>query len=187
MTTADRDGAKQRILTSSAQLFAENGIRAVSLADISQRAEVSKSVLYYHYLTKEQLVGEVCEIHMDHMLGKVRSWLCDVRDYADVKATFSELFDMLTDDAFHVKLHMALLSEASLGNTALQQLISTKYDEMGLYIDIASIRLNVKIHEMPHLKQMLFMALDGLMLHSLIGMDSVSSRQLLEKIYKNQE
>lgn len=185
MTQNDREDARQRILASAAQLFAENGIHGTGLAEISQRAEVSKGTLYYHYTTKDMLVCDVCEIHLAHMMNKLYAWLNVVQDDLDVRDAFSELFDMLTDDAFDVKLHIALCSEASLGNTELQNVFREKYSEMGLILDIASIRMNTQLHESAHLKQMLFMALDSLMLHSLMGMEPISARYLLERIYKD--
>lgn len=181
--TSEKD-AKQRILESAAQLFAENGVHATGLAEISQRAEVSKGTLYYHYTTKDALVYDVCELHTTHMLTKFYVWLTTVNEDSDVHTSFSELFDMLTDDTFHVKLHIALCTEASLGQYDLQQMLRSKYAEMGLVMDIASLRMDMTLHDSPHLKQMLFMALDGLMLHSLMGMDSIDSRYLLERIYR---
>ncbi|MBQ9949835.1 MAG: TetR/AcrR family transcriptional regulator [Clostridia bacterium] len=184
MTIRERDDAKQRIQESAAQLFAEGGVHGTGLAEISQHAEVSKGTLYYHYTTKDALVFDVCEIHMSHMINKMYAWLSTVRDDSNSNDAFTELIEILTDDVFHVKLHMALCAEAALGQFELQQLIRTKYGEMGLLLDIASLRMDVKLHESPHLKQMFFMALDGLMLHSLMGMEAIDSRFLLERIYK---
>lgn len=184
MTETDRDAARQRILTCAAQLFAENGIHSTSLADISQRAQVSKGTLYYHYTTKDMLISEVCEIHLMHMMNKIYAWLNDIHENCNVNDAFAELFDMLTDDLFHVKLHMALCSEATLGNSEVQQIFREKYADMGLILDIASIRMNIKLHESAHQKQMLFMALDSLMLHSLMGIEPISCRYLLERIYQ---
>ena len=184
MISVEREDARQRILASAAQLFAENGVHATSLADISQKAEVSKGTLYYHYTTKDMLVCDVCDIHLVHMMNKTYAWLNTVHENSDATTVFSELFDMFTDDVFEVKLHIALCTEASLGNPALQNLFCQKYQEMGLVMDIASLKMDLNLHDSPHLKQMLFMALDSLMLHSLMGMDSISARYLLERIYK---
>ena len=116
-----KEDARQRILESAARLFSENGIHATSLADISQAAEVSKGTLYYHYTTKDALVYNVCELHMAHMMTKLYVWLSSVNEDSDVHDSFSELFDMLTDDVFQVKLHIALCTEATLGQYELQR------------------------------------------------------------------
>ena len=166
----------------AAQLFAENGVHATSLADISIAAQVSKGTLYYHYATKEKLVYDVCEKHMEHMTDMVYAWLSTVREDSELKDVLSELLDILTDDAFHVKLHIALCSETALHGERLRGLIQEKYSQMGLLIDLASIRMDIRMHEKPYLKQMFFMALDGFMLHSLMGVSRVDQRQLLEKI-----
>lgn len=183
MTSRDNENARLKILESAAQLFAENGVHATSLADISQRAQVSKGTLYYHYTTKEKLVTSVCEVHIAHTMGKLYAWLDTVKESSDVRDALSELLDMLTDDTFHVRLHIALCSEAALGQHDLQQFIKAKYAEMGLIIDLASLRMDIVLHDMPKYKQMFFMALDGLMLHSLMGLDPIDSRSLLQKIY----
>lgn len=180
---SNTDEAKNRILECAARLFADNGVHSTSLADISQAAQVSKGTLYYHYSTKDKLIFEVCDLHMNHMKSKTYAWLESVREDSSAEAVLNELLDILTDDIFHVKLHIALCSEASLDNEQLQALIKERYFEMGLIIDLAAIRLNTSLHKMPNMKEMFFMALDGLMLHSLMGLNGIDRRLLIERIY----
>ncbi|MFK0292525.1 TetR/AcrR family transcriptional regulator [Streptomyces sp. NPDC090442] len=49
-------GARERILTAAARLFAEQGITATGMEQVAAEAPVSKRTLYLHFRTKSDLV-----------------------------------------------------------------------------------------------------------------------------------
>ncbi|WP_274911454.1 TetR/AcrR family transcriptional regulator [Streptomyces sp. WZ-12] len=49
-------GARERILTAAARLFAEQGITATGMEQVATEAPVSKRTLYLHFRTKSDLV-----------------------------------------------------------------------------------------------------------------------------------
>jgi len=51
----DPAATRRAILDSAARLFAERGFDATSMGDIAKHAEVTKSLVQYHYLSKELL------------------------------------------------------------------------------------------------------------------------------------
>src|ERR1044072_4263728 len=57
-TTTQRRGrgARERILTAAAQLFASQGINATGMEQVADEAPVSKRTLYAHFRTKSDLV-----------------------------------------------------------------------------------------------------------------------------------
>ena len=55
------DATKQRILDAAVSLFAEGGFRAVRIAQICERAQVSPTSVYWHFENKSVLIQAVLE------------------------------------------------------------------------------------------------------------------------------
>lgn len=55
------EATKQRILDAAVALFAEGGFRAVRIAQICERAEVSPTSVYWHFENKSVLIQAVLE------------------------------------------------------------------------------------------------------------------------------
>lgn len=65
---------RQRILAAAARLFYGAGIRAVSLDEIAARAGVTKKTLYYHFRSKDDLVGAYLAARDAPNLALFRGW-----------------------------------------------------------------------------------------------------------------
>ncbi|GHB49488.1 TetR family transcriptional regulator [Streptomyces viridiviolaceus] len=56
-----RGNTRQRIQDVALELFAEQGYEKTSLREISERLEVTKAALYYHFKTKEEILVSIFE------------------------------------------------------------------------------------------------------------------------------
>ncbi|MFF6984207.1 TetR/AcrR family transcriptional regulator [Streptomyces sp. NPDC008343] len=56
-----RGDTRQRIQDVALELFAEQGYEKTSLREISERLEVTKAALYYHFKTKEEIIVSLFE------------------------------------------------------------------------------------------------------------------------------
>ena len=54
-----RSGTRQKIQAVALELFAEQGYEKTSLREIAERLGVTKAALYYHFRTKEDIVGSL--------------------------------------------------------------------------------------------------------------------------------
>ncbi len=63
-----RGAARQLILDTAEQLFAERGVDGVSLRTINAAAGVSPGVLHYHFGSREVLVHELINRHMEKLM-----------------------------------------------------------------------------------------------------------------------
>ena len=61
LMTKRGEATKQRILDAAVALFAEGGFRAVRIAQICERAEVSPTSVYWHFKNKSVLIQAVLE------------------------------------------------------------------------------------------------------------------------------
>lgn len=55
-------------------LFHKRGYARVSMDDIAAAAGVTKKGLYYHYDSKDSLVGAVLSGHLEHSVRSIRKW-----------------------------------------------------------------------------------------------------------------
>jgi AcrR family transcriptional regulator len=56
-----RRGTRERIQSVALELFAEQGYETTSLREIAERLGVTKAALYYHFKSKEDIVGSLVE------------------------------------------------------------------------------------------------------------------------------
>ncbi|MFC5061369.1 TetR/AcrR family transcriptional regulator [Actinomycetospora atypica] len=59
---------RAEIRAAALELFAERGVEATSLREIAERIGITKAALYYHYASKDALVGEL----VDPMFAELR-------------------------------------------------------------------------------------------------------------------
>lgn len=61
---ADYDQRRQKIVEAAAALYAERGFLGASIADLAQRCETSKSLIYHYYHSKEDILYDVMISHI---------------------------------------------------------------------------------------------------------------------------
>jgi AcrR family transcriptional regulator len=70
---ARSEATRRRIIESAVDLINEIGYPAAGLADIIERAELTKGALYYHFDSKEAVATAIIEEGADAVLGAFRS------------------------------------------------------------------------------------------------------------------
>src|ERR1700692_1968731 len=68
-----RGDTRARIQQVAVQLFAEQGYEKTSLREIAERLDVTKAALYYHFKSKEDIVGSIVEDYFGQIDALV-SW-----------------------------------------------------------------------------------------------------------------
>jgi AcrR family transcriptional regulator len=68
---ADYEEKRDGIVDAATQLFAEKGFDGASLADIAAACDMSKSLFYHYYPSKEALLYAVMRGHMDELLTAI--------------------------------------------------------------------------------------------------------------------
>ncbi len=70
---ADYDDKRDAITDHAAKLFAEKGFAAASVSDLANRCSVSKSLIYHYYPSKEAILFDVMNEHIDDLLSVIES------------------------------------------------------------------------------------------------------------------
>ncbi len=78
---------RREILRRSAVLFARLGYPNASIADLAKANRISRGLLYHYFDSKERILAEMLNEHLDFLLGEVQK---AARRGADAEARFRE-------------------------------------------------------------------------------------------------
>lgn len=67
----DYHARRDAIISIAAELFARQGFRAASIADIAHACQASKSLFYHYFRSKEDLLHAVMASHIDELAAEV--------------------------------------------------------------------------------------------------------------------
>lgn len=97
---------REAILSASAVLFDEVGYHHATIANIADRAEVSKTVVYEHFGTKHDILFEIHNTWMDQLLTLSYEWM-DERDdiIKAVRQVFEDLFFVIHSEPSPVRTY----------------------------------------------------------------------------------
>jgi AcrR family transcriptional regulator len=68
---ADYDQKRELITDAAAKLFARRGFASASLSDIASACNMSKSLIYHYYESKEAILYDVMNSHIDLLIGAI--------------------------------------------------------------------------------------------------------------------
>src|ERR1700740_2831658 len=73
MTRTSND-TRERIISAASKLFYSDGIRAVSVDAVAEKAGLTKRTLYYHFRSKDDLVAVYLEVRDQPNLALFKRW-----------------------------------------------------------------------------------------------------------------
>jgi len=65
------DATREAILVQAAQLFAKQGYPGTSMNQVAEACEVSKPTLYHYVRDKHELLAQICQNHLQHLVDLV--------------------------------------------------------------------------------------------------------------------
>jgi AcrR family transcriptional regulator len=92
---------RERIIQAANKLFYDEGIRAVSVDAVAEKAGLTKRTLYYHFRSKDDLVAAYLASRDQPNLVLFRRWFDEAR--GDLPAKVQAIFTHLTRNAGHPK------------------------------------------------------------------------------------
>jgi AcrR family transcriptional regulator len=98
---ASTETTRDRIITAAATLFYGEGIRAVSVDAVAEKAGVTKRTLYYHFDSKDELMTAYLEGRDQPNLALFQRWYAEAE--GGVEARIRAIFDRLAKSARHPK------------------------------------------------------------------------------------
>ncbi|MFT4185017.1 MAG: TetR/AcrR family transcriptional regulator [Rhizobium sp.] len=92
---------RERILTAAGKLFYGEGIRAVSMDAVAEKAGVTKRTLYYHFRSKDDLIAAHIEARDQPNLALFQRWFAETD--GDMAEKVAGIFGNLARSASHPK------------------------------------------------------------------------------------
>lgn len=92
---------REKIVDAAAKLFYREGIRAVSVDAVAETAGVTKKTLYYHFRSKDDLIGEYLASRDQPNMRLFQEWFAGAE--GDVAAQVEAIFGQLARSARNPK------------------------------------------------------------------------------------
>lgn len=121
---------KENILLAATELISKNGVKNTSLADIAKAVDISKGTLYYHYSSKDELICDIANTHLDAITSAVLHCVQGMDSSDNSKEQMINLImEKISDIEHRGRIHMYILCEAITGNEKLKEQIKLNYME----------------------------------------------------------
>lgn len=164
---------KQTILLEASNLITKNGIKNTSLADIARTVGISKGTLYYHYASKDELIGDIADIHLNMITDAVLSCVQNVNFDNSKDMIINSIMEKISAIEGTGRIHMYLICEAITGNDTLKERIRIKYIEWRKTLK-SEIQSTVKDDKSADALSFLLLSIvDGLVVQGLLKSEKV--------------
>lgn len=166
---------KNKILDAAMHLISEGGIKSVSANKIAERAGISKSSIFHHFSSIEDipytLLSNLCEM----MTGQVRrGQATDLRTFFDKIG--QSIFEIGDEELVYYRALYTFYNEAVYSGNYQEQLIQVKNDFM-LFLK-ESIEAIEKVTISTELTELITIDFDGLGLHYLMEKNRAKYKSL---------
>jgi AcrR family transcriptional regulator len=104
---------REKILAAAVQLFSEYGYHAAPLRDIARIAGIQAASIYYHYPSKQTLLVEIMETHMQRLNANLERILREQNDPQQ------RLYAAIAN---HIRLHTSYKAEFFIVDTEIRAL-----------------------------------------------------------------
>ena len=88
---------RERVLEAGLELFAERGYHATSIAEIGERADIAKSVLYHYFGSKSGLYEAILEAEAQEAVRRVAGAVPEDPDAPRLQAGVNALLSFLVE------------------------------------------------------------------------------------------
>ncbi|MEG2786830.1 MAG: TetR/AcrR family transcriptional regulator [Romboutsia sp.] len=174
---------KENILLAATELITKNGIKNTSLADIAKAVDISKGTLYYHYSSKDDLITDIANMHLEIITNAVLSCVQGL----DSKTSKDQMINLILEKISTIedrgRIHMYVLCEAITGNNTLQNQIKIKYIQWRNTLKSEIINTGTKDAEA--LSFLLVSIVDGLVIQGLLKNEKIPFENIANFLVTN--
>lgn len=180
--TKKQTAKKQKIIEAGTRLVVQKGIEKTSLADIAEEAGISKGSLYYYYASKNELIFDITEAHINQISENLFTIIEESKGNASWQELLKILFERILAADTRGRLHLYLVQQALNDNDELKQRFRKKYQEWKLMIKdgFAMLEPNVTNHNV--LSSLIIAALDGFLIQSLLELETISGDEFVSHL-----
>lgn len=120
---------KNAFISAAEKLITDQGANDFSLADLSKAMGISKGTLYYHYPTKDDLILDIMEKHMNELSQDYIDWFARHQKDSISPQRFLDVIFYKGVKLFNKsKMHIYLINECMRGNVSLRKRYTDLWD-----------------------------------------------------------
>lgn len=173
---------RRLIIDAASRLIVQKGIDKTSLNDIATEAGISKGSLYYYYASKDDLIFDITETHINQISGNLFQIIENNRETATWEGILKILFERILNAETRGRLHLYLIQQALNGNKNLALRFRKKYQEWNDLIHEGFRKIEPDNTRQTIVSSLLIAALDGLLIQSLLGFKTISADAFVRHI-----
>lgn len=173
---------KQQIIEAGTRMIVQKGIEKTSLADIAEEAGISKGSLYYYYASKNELIFDITDAHINQISDNLFAIIEDSKGNMNWQELLKILFERILDADTRGRLHLYLIQQALNDNEDLKNRFRKKYQEWKQMIIDGFSMLEPKISSHDVLAALIIAALDGFLIQSLLELETITADEFVRHL-----
>lgn len=175
---------RQKILDTAMGLIAEKGVDQTSLAMIARKSGLSKGTLYYYYASKNDLIFDITDRHMEWITEAILSTGRPKNGLKTWESLLYAYFDVLLSARDRSRLHLYLIREAVSGNQALKIRFQKTYAHWFSLIDDTSRQIQADAENIRVKSKFLVAVVEGFILQELLEVEKTDIRDMVNLALK---
>ena len=180
MAAPRNENLRAQILEGASALLQEKSFNEISLADVSQKAKVSKGTLYYYYQSKSDLLCDIADGYIEGMLSELMTWVEDKQKDTSVPRMLRYIIQYgVNDPGRSLRLH--LTAEAVSGNEEIRERLLRKYQ---VFHDVFEEKLRERLpgEDGDYYAWLILTVIDGLLIQNLLQNANIDIPAFIEKL-----
>jgi AcrR family transcriptional regulator len=174
---------RQKIIEAAMAMISQKGVDKTSLAMIAKASGISKGTLYYYYASKNELIFDIADLHMEKITTAMFSMI-DGRKVLSWENLLTAFFDILLKSEARSRLHLYLIREAVSGNNCLKARFRHTYSQWFCLVDKAYGKMPGLQTGLPAKSKFLVALVDGFILQSLLETEPIDVKDIVSLILK---
>ncbi|MBU0465118.1 MAG: TetR/AcrR family transcriptional regulator [Proteobacteria bacterium] len=172
------------IIETAMKLISSQGIDKTSLARIAEKAGISKGTLYYYYSTKNDLLFDIADVHIERITGDIFSMIEESRSDVSLEELLTLLFNSLLSSETSSRLHLYLIREAIAGNSALKKRFQKTYFLWFAMVNEAFEKMFRTDPEIEIKAKFLVAVIDGFIIQALLSAEKANVTDIVAQMLK---
>ena len=167
---------RQSILKTTSRLFCDQGVSVTSFTDISKAVKLSKGTIYYYYPSKDHLIYDVAEYHLNQVTDSIFLWLEAIQDQTALEDTLLLLLTSVFQSEEQCRLHICLVNYSIMGNDVIKNMIREIITKWHTMVEVGLARTG-------HPRQLttaVFTALDSIIFRRALGIMDIGREGILQ-------
>lgn len=155
-----------KIINSTIDIIAEQGISGVSAAKISQGASISKSSVFHHFKSVDEILVATLHKVIDSMIYEIKSE--DTSTLADILNSYERTLFKADDDLKKIERAFFAFYNESMFHNTYKEIFHQFLENSIVEFEKAMLRIGITKEKAKNLSQLIIAILDGLSIQMLI-------------------